>query len=1225
MSGSAVYQGHLGFLVLETRFAPGVCGRQGCSAQSTAAGAMAFRFQFRVLRRFDQSAHYRLWRSGLLILLLALLVPAPSLCAASPQSVKVLMVWFGDKDSSALTLFQNGLRTTMERGLNAPVWIYDESFDEDWLGQGSPYARTMERFLNDKYARRGIDIVVAIGSYPLQYMQQRRKTLLPNAKLMYFSWQSPQPPVPGTTGIVWDSDLAPTLEIALTQNPGTRHVLLIAGATAPDQGMAQLFLSSGVKYLRERHKDVDIRVLAPGTMEETLSTLASLPSDTITVFTTYYGDAAGQGFVPGRVLRSFSAATNRPMYGWADSLFGRGIVGGNLLQIEAIGAAFGDVALRVVHGENPGAIPEVKASFRQNEFDWKQLKRWGIGMDKIPAGSILINREYTFWELYKWPIVGLLFVVILEAILITKLISAVIVQKRRGRQLAYRGECETLIAEFAALLIDRPADLVDAEIDQSFKRLLEFFELDRISVFEFSAQAETLHLLHTQTTAGITEPPPAIDLHQLPRAANQIRLGKSIVISSPDQPTEEAIELREFLRVRGILSLVAFPLQRGQETFALMAFSAIRKERHWTPDLVQSLRTVADIFGSALERKHVEGAVSESRNRLTGIVESAMDAIIAVDEQQRIVVFNATAEKIFGCTMKETLGQPLERFLPHRLRGEHHKHIARFAETGVTNRSMGTLGALWAMRANGEEFPIEASISQVKAEGRRLFTVILRDITERERAGQALRESEARFRLVANTAPVLIWMSGPDKLCTYFNQPWLDFTGRCLEEELGNGWAAGVHPDDLEKCLETYNEAFDRRQSFRMEYRLRAHDGKFRWLLDIGVPRLGADGSFAGYIGSCVDVNERVIAEQELGKSHELNASILESLRNHVVVLDSKGTIVAATKRAEHLSATARIASLDLHVGDNYFEVCRANVEAGERDAAAALDGVRAICAGKRDYFELEYDYNSGIDQRWVSMSVTPLRASDGGVVISHHDITERKRHEQAIQDLTGRLINAQEQERSRIARELHDDINQQLAMLAIELQQLEVFLPEGSSEGRQKVQGLWQKTHVLSTEIQHLSHQLHSAKLQHLGIVPALRGLCNEFSEQHKIEADFQFRQVPPRLDSDISLSLFRVAQESLHNVAKHSHAKKVRLELVGTEEDVVLRVSDDGVGFDADMPGNRTGLGMISMNERVRLVGGTLSVVSRHSLGTQVEALVPLSRRDRTSRFVSAVRKSA
>jgi two-component system, LuxR family, sensor kinase FixL len=137
------------------------------------------------------------------------------------------------------------------------------------------------------------------------------------------------------------------------------------------------------------------------------------------------------------------------------------------------------------------------------------------------------------------------------------------------------------------------------------------------------------------------------------------------------------------------------------------------------------------------------------------------------------------------------------------------------------------------------------------------------DITERKRTEDALKESEARFRTVADTAPVLIWMAGTDKLCNFFNQGWLDFTGRTLEQELGNGWAEGIHPDDLAGCLKTFVTAFDARQPFTMEYRLRRHDGEYRWISDHGVPRFDSEGDFLGYIGSCVDLTERKHAEDE--------------------------------------------------------------------------------------------------------------------------------------------------------------------------------------------------------------------------------------------------------------------------------------------------------------------------------------------------------------------------
>ena len=133
----------------------------------------------------------------------------------------------------------------------------------------------------------------------------------------------------------------------------------------------------------------------------------------------------------------------------------------------------------------------------------------------------------------------------------------------------------------------------------------------------------------------------------------------------------------------------------------------------------------------------------------------------------------------------------------------------------------------------------------------------------------SLHESEERFRITADAAPVLIWMSGVDKLCTFFNKPWLEFTGRTLQEELGNGWTEGVHPDDLQKCLKVYSEAFDARQPFLMQYRLRRNDGEYRWVSDHGVARYDAQGKFAGYIGACVDITELINKEQALRESEE--------------------------------------------------------------------------------------------------------------------------------------------------------------------------------------------------------------------------------------------------------------------------------------------------------------------------------------------------------------------
>jgi PAS domain S-box-containing protein len=340
----------------------------------------------------------------------------------------------------------------------------------------------------------------------------------------------------------------------------------------------------------------------------------------------------------------------------------------------------------------------------------------------------------------------------------------------------------------------------------------------------------------------------------------------------------------------------------------------------------------------------------------------------------------------------------------------------------------------------------------------------------------AVRESERRFYLVANTAPVLIWMSGPDKLRNYFNQPWLDFTGRTLEAELGNGWSEGVHPEDLKNCLDTYTRAFDLRESFRMQYRLRRNDGDYRWVLDIGVPRLNLDGSFAGYIGSCLDITERKLAEEALA------------------------------------------------------------------------------VVGRR-------------------------------------------------------LIEAHEEERTWIARELHDDINQRVALLAVQFEQWTQHPHNSGVELNDRVgSNLRQELSDLAKDIQALSHRLHPSKLDYLGLAAAADGFCRELSARQKVDINFSHAGIPRNLPKEISLCIFRVLQEALQNAVKHSGVRHFKVALHGNSEGIRLSVSDLGVGFDPQDAIDSHGLGLISMRERLQLVGGEFFIQSEPGHGSTICARVPL-----------------
>ena len=253
-----------------------------------------------------------------------------------------------------------------------------------------------------------------------------------------------------------------------------------------------------------------------------------------------------------------------------------------------------------------------------------------------------------------------------------------------------------------------------------------------------------------------------------------------------------------------------------------------------------------------------------------------------------------------------------------------------------------------------------------------LIAGLLIQRSNKRRAERSLRESEERFRVMADTAPVMVWRSGPDQRCDFFNKPWLEFRGRRLQDEMGEGWTEGVHPDDLHRCLATYTAAWPGRESFRMEYRLRRADGEYRWVLDTGVPRLASDGTLLGYIGSCLDITERRQAEEA-------------------------------------------------------------------------------------------------------------LRANEAALRQSHVE----------IEDLAGRLITAQETERARIARDLHDDISQQLAAISIAMSECRQPELHASTELLDVVAGVQRQTIELTEDIRLLSHDLHPGVLEHADLVDALRSHC--------------------------------------------------------------------------------------------------------------------------------------
>jgi len=573
---------------------------------------------------------------------------------------------------------------------------------------------------------------------------------------------------------------------------------------------------------------------------------------------------------------------------------------------------------------------------------------------------------------------------------------------------------------------------------------------------------------------------------------------------------------------------------------------------------------IADLLLHRRRRRRVEAVLRENQQLMDLAASAGELGLWSHDLDQSEVWANGYFRALFGFGQNEPL------VLNDLLASVHPDDRTRviYAVESAQLAGIPFEGEFRVILPDGKERWVVARGKTVsEARGMRRMGVVL-DITERKRAEGSLRESEERFRIMANTAPVMIWMSGTNKRCDYFNNRWLDFTGRTLEQELGDGWAKGVHRDDLERCLEIYRNSFDARQEFTMEYRLRRWDGEYGWVLNHGVPRFEPAGIFLGYIGSCIDVTERKHAEEKFRLAVEASPSA-------IVMTNQQGKIVLVNAQAESLFGYLRDELIDQPVEILVPERFRASHPAHRAEFCAASQP-RAMGAG-RDLFARRKDGT----ERLVEIGLAPIHTQEGILALTAIlDITERRRAELELREQQLNLVHmSRVSTMGELAASLAHELNQPLTAILSNAQAAQRFLaanPTDLEEVREILKDIVQDNSRAGEVIHRMRALVKKGELDimPLDLAALIRDvvlLVRSDATLHNIHVSLEVDTHLPPVRGDkvqlqqVTLNLLLNAFDAMHDCPPDKREIHVRAARDGGRM-VEITVADHGAGLTID-----------------------------------------------------------
>jgi PAS domain S-box-containing protein len=619
---------------------------------------------------------------------------------------------------------------------------------------------------------------------------------------------------------------------------------------------------------------------------------------------------------------------------------------------------------------------------------------------------------------------------------------------------------------------------------------------------------------------------------------------------------------------------------------------------------LQSTNEELTTLNDELKNRNVE--LSTFADDLSSLLTGVNIPILILDDRRRIQRFTPAAQRVFNLIPTD-IGRPFEDISSNLDAPDWNELISRVTdqsqpvEKDVADRN----GRWYSLRMR----PYKTSDSKIDG-----ILMALLDVDQLKRqlghSEESLKTSQEMYRLMTENTRDLVALLDADLKYIYASPSREKLLGYSSQETIGKRPTEFCHPDDRKDVALAFKKALRSGSPSQSIYRVMAKNGKEFWFEALISPITGDKGKVTRLLTASRDITERKRADDKLLESEFTVRTLLESASQGIIVVDPRDKIVLANRAAEDMFGYRKEDFLASRIGDLIPQPLRARHNKDHRHFFREPE-TRPMGAGLSLFGRRKNGKEFPVEVR-----LSYMQANQETLAVFVTDVSEHKQAEAALReshdkllDLSGKLISVQDEESKRISRELHDAFSQELAALSTESRLLKRELPSEALGAAKKMEGVALRIGKLATGIQQLSRRLHPAILDDLGLAAALRAECNAFSQLHGIRMDFSSSKVPKSIPGSVALCLYRITQESFQNIAKHSGAQRVKVDLAAKRGELHLRIEDFGHGFDLQGQKRRKrGLGLISMQERVRLVGGTLTIDSRPGEGTRVQTRVPL-----------------